>query len=996
MSAPEICPTLRKDGFCQDPACKYTHSMLTCEPCAFMCASAREMKEHTQSRIHLNKVGGQSLVFRCPHCSTRVHGRACWAYHIKTSKHIRESKKARAQPDQVVPEELANLPGHTLCVACNVHILEISWDRHIKGQKHLEKEQFASFKVALDEAEKDKHGIVITGDFDFGITDPATATTGKVLGGTIKTNNPTTRITLVEVKLASARGINPGRSSYEVNVSKGRKDITTVPLDFSIIFRQRYAGRCQDRAEFVFEDNQLRRRFVIVRQLEGIVGNKKDHKRLRPVAPYVPRPKSGRQAELSVVEGVRPPSMKAVPYVVPLPRAIIPNGLADTLSIGSEENKIAQIRNIFLPSEFNTSGYGRHFKHLLWIEEHQMECDLQIYDMINVKMTTYPPFYQLVVPGLAENRPSVLVGDRILVQKKGAQQGHWFEGGVHNVRKEEVNLRFNNSFGGWSRDQLYNVRFKLNRYPMRRQHQALDSAFAEERLLFPLPDHLSTRPYPKQNEVRLRPVNPLIGMNPPQLQAVISIVKQPPGSLPFVIFGPPGTGKTFTTVEAIKQVLKANPDARVLACAPSNSAADLIAMRLLDLSPSELFRFYAPSRKKDQVPHQLLDRAFIRLDGHFSVPPMAVMKRFRVVVTTCVSASFASGIGIPRGHYTHIFVDEAGQATEPEAFIAIKTMASSSTNIILSGDPKQLGPVIRSRIACQLGLEISYIERLMNRDAYSLPDGYGHSVIKLVKNFRSHEAILKFPNERFYDSELEQCGSPKVINSFIGYPLLPNKKFPIIFHGIVGKDDREPSSPSFFNVDEVLEVKAYVQALRSDRQFRTTDHDIGVIAPYNAQCRKIRSAFRNFADSIKVGSVEEFQGQERRVIIISTVRSSMEFVEYDLRHTLGFVASPRRFNVAVTRAQALLIIIGDPTVLSLDPLWRSFLNYIHKNKGWTGAPITWDPNAPVDEAGGYDTQIRQAAQLDMNDFTRQMEDMTLVGVNSLEEGNVDRPWRDVE
>ena len=36
--------------------------------------------------------------------------------------------------------------------------------------------------------------------------------------------------------------------------------------------------------------------------------------------------------------------------------------------------------------------------------------------------------------------------------------------------------------------------------------------------------------------------------------------------------------------------------------------------------------------------------------------------------------------------------------------------------------------------------------------------------------------------------------------------------------------------------------------------------------------------------------------QERKVIIVSTVRSSQEFVEYDLRHTLGFVASPRRFN----------------------------------------------------------------------------------------------------
>ena len=157
--------------------------------------------------------------------------------------------------------------------------------------------------------------------------------------------------------------------------------------------------------------------------------------------------------------------------------------------------------------------------------------------------------------------------------------------------------------------------------------------------------------------------------------------------------------------------------------------------------------------------------------------------------------------------------------------------------------------------------------------------------------------------------------------------------------------------------------------------------------------------------------------QERKVIIISTVRSSKEFVEYDLRHTLGFVASPRRFNgkpcqsiilrspksdhtcifsVAVTRAQALLIVVGDPQVLSLDPLWRSFLNYIHNNGGWTGPGITWDPMVPVDEAGGYDRAVREAAKLDMNEFTRRMETITMAEVEDDVDANVDRPWRDVE
>ncbi|KAF8237391.1 hypothetical protein L208DRAFT_533188 [Tricholoma matsutake] len=90
----------------------------------------------------------------------------------------------------------------------------------------------------------------------------------------------------------------------------------------------------------------------------------------------------------------------------------------------------------------------------------------------------------LRVPGLAGKCPSVLVGDSILVQKQGETQGHWFEGRVHVLRKEEVGLRFHGSFS-WTAAERYNVRFKLNRIPMWRQHQATDPAFAQARMLFP-------------------------------------------------------------------------------------------------------------------------------------------------------------------------------------------------------------------------------------------------------------------------------------------------------------------------------------------------------------------------------------------------------------------------------------------------------------------------------------------------------------------------------
>jgi helicase MOV-10 len=162
----------------------------------------------------------------------------------------------------------------------------------------------------------------------------------------------------------------------------------------------------------------------------------------------------------------------------------------------------------------------------------------------------------------------------------------------------------------------------------------------------------------------------------------------------------------------MRQLLR-NPDVCIFACAPSNAAADVITLRLIDhLTPEELFRFYAPSRLQPQVPATLLPYTF-QGSGHFTVHPLERMNKFRVVISTCVSASVAHGIGMDRGHFSHIFIDEAAQATEPEVMIPIKTMCDAKTNIILSGDPKQLGPIIRSPVAKELGLEVSYLERIM-------------------------------------------------------------------------------------------------------------------------------------------------------------------------------------------------------------------------------------------------------------------------------------------
>jgi helicase MOV-10 len=180
----------------------------------------------------------------------------------------------------------------------------------------------------------------------------------------------------------------------------------------------------------------------------------------------------------------------------------------------------------------------------------------------------------------------------------------------------------------------------------------------------------------------------------------------------------PGTGKTVTVVEAIRQLLDRDPKVSVLACAPSNSAADLIAQRLMVLGPSQLFRLNAASREYKTLPETLREFSLVNGNLIFAIPPLERLEKFRVIVATCVSGGILHGVGVRQGHFSHIFIDEAGQCMEPEAMIPIKTVADKWTNLVLAGDDKQLGPSTRSHVASALGLNKSYLARLMAREVY--------------------------------------------------------------------------------------------------------------------------------------------------------------------------------------------------------------------------------------------------------------------------------------
>lgn len=91
----------------------------------------------------------------------------------------------------------------------------------------------------------------------------------------------------------------------------------------------------------------------------------------------------------------------------------------------------------------------------------------------------------------------------------------------------------------------------------------------------------------------------------------------------------------------------------------------------------------------------------------------------------------------------------------------------------------------------------------------------------------------------------------------------------------------------------------------------------------------------------KTGTVEMFQGQERMVIIISMVRSTSKTGrEKDKKFSLGFLVAKERTNVALSRAKALIIVVGDPTILKMNKYWKFVLLEAIKNSNYIGCTIT--------------------------------------------------------
>ncbi|KAF7010307.1 hypothetical protein CFC21_024728 [Triticum aestivum] len=260
-----------------------------------------------------------------------------------------------------------------------------------------------------------------------------------------------------------------------------------------------------------------------------------------------------------------------------------------------------------------------------------------------------------------------------------------------------------------------------------------------------------------------------------------------------------------------------------------------------------------------------------------------------------------------------LIVDEAAQLKECETLIPLQLPGIKQAVFI--GDEYQLPALVKSKISDNAKFGRSVFERLSM---------LGYSKHLLNVQYRMHPEISKFPVVTFYDGKISD--GPNVTTKSYEKRFLASKIFGSysFINADGGHETTEKHGRSLKNTIEAAAVSRIVQRLFKESFSTGIKISVGVVSPYNAQVRAISEKLGKSYDrydgfSVKVKSVDGFQGAEEDIIIISTVRSNKA-------GSVGFLTNMQRTNVALTRAKHCLWIVGNGTTLSNSKsVWQNIV-----------------------------------------------------------------------
>jgi len=529
----------------------------------------------------------------------------------------------------------------------------------------------------------------------------------------------------------------------------------------------------------------------------------------------------------------------------------------------------------------------------------------------------------------------------------GGGSGEVRRGTVSWLQRDSIQV----AFPSWPETESEHPTFRLDRssdeISRQRQRHALDKArSASVSRLAALREVLLGRQTAAfQPEEPFQAINP--GLNSSQQAAVRFALSAQDVA---IVHGPPGTGKTTTLVELIRQITACGQS--VLAVAPSNLGVDNMLERLAACGEN-VIRLGHPARVLPELRAYTLDE---RVAAHPDVrmahklarqatvlrqqaarftqarPEPGARQALRqesrqmlaearkiedqVVERLVASASIvcATTTGLDRellgGRiFDWCIMDEASQSTEPEAWIPLQF----ANRLVLAGDHFQLPPTVLSAQAAAAGFTISLLERLVSQ----LGPGISR---RLDVQYRMHQQIMAFSALEFYEGGLtaDPSVAAHLLNDLPGVTATDLTSTPVTFIDTAGAsydDALEPDGDSHLNPLEAALVIKKVQELLAAG---LAPAQIAVISPYSAQVRLLSGQLQ--MPDLEIDSVDGFQGREKEAVVVSLVRSNRD-------GEIGFLEDVRRMNVALTRARRKLIVIGDSATITSHLFYQRLVNY---------------------------------------------------------------------
>ncbi|MBO3459722.1 translation initiation factor IF-2 N-terminal domain-containing protein [Aetokthonos hydrillicola Thurmond2011] len=312
-----------------------------------------------------------------------------------------------------------------------------------------------------------------------------------------------------------------------------------------------------------------------------------------------------------------------------------------------------------------------------------------------------------------------------------------------------------------------------------------------------------------------------------------------------------------------------------------------------------------------------------------------------VIGITCVQAASRS-FSEEFKYFDVVIIDEVSKCTPPELLIP----ALKGKKLVMVGDHRQLPPMLDSNtveeVAHEIGStkdELQFLEESLFKSQF---EAANESIKQmLTTQYRMHPSIMGAINQ-FYDGKLE-CGiiepDKKRAHNLTG-EIIQNYHHLIWLATPIGNQFQEQrEGTSFFNVQEIDVIERLCQQIESSWAARVANgepkKEIAVITFYGAQLRKIDERLKSElypSLQIRTGTVDRFQGMERPVVIVSMVRNNNN-------RDVGFAKKPERVNVAFSRAQELLVIVGCHDLFTQVPgkvgnMYSEVANVVHSHGGF--------------------------------------------------------------